>query len=206
MKKITLLTLILALMVASSFNNTSEGYEVGDVAADFKLKNIDGKMVSLADYKDAKGFIVVFTCNTCPYAKLYEQRIVALDQKYKPQGYPVIAIQPNDPALSSGDSFDEMKANAKKKGFTFPYLLDETQEIARAYGATRTPHVFLLNNEKGQLKVAYIGAIDNNHKDAAAADKKYVEDAVDALVAGKPVPATLTKAVGCGIKWREAAN
>lgn len=204
MKKLTtLFVVLLAVMQISALNNTG-GYAVGDTATDFKLKNVDGQMVSLANYSNAKGFIVVFTCNTCPYAKLYEQRIIALDEKYKPQGYPVIAIQPNDESLSPGDSFKEMAANAKKKGFTFPYLLDESQDIAKTYGATRTPHVFLLNKEQGKLKVAYIGAIDNNHKDAAQADKKYLEDAVDALLAKREIPTTFTKAVGCGIKWEEA--
>ena len=204
MKKLTILFIALVSIVQMSALNppVEEGYEVGAIARDFELKNIDGKMVSMADYTDAKGFIVIFTCNTCPYAKLYEKRIIALDKKYKDQGFPVLAIQPNDDNLSPGDSFDEMKANAKKKGFTFPYLLDETQEIARTYGATRTPHVYVLNKESNKLKVAYIGAIDNNHKDADAADKKYVEDAVDAVLAGKKVPTTFTKAIGCGIKWR----
>ena len=205
MKKVTILSLVLVSIVQISALNprVAEGYDVGAIARDFELKNIDGKMVSMADYTGAKGFIVIFTCNTCPYAKLYEQRIIALDKKYKDQGFPVLAIQPNDGDLSPGDSFDEMKANAEKKGFTFPYLLDETQEIAKTYGATRTPHVYLLNKEGNKLRVVYIGAIDNNHKDADAADKKYVENAVEAVLAGKKVPVTLTKAIGCGIKWRD---
>ena len=200
MKKTIVATVLLAFVLISA-NTLDGGYEVGDTATDFKLKNVDGAMVSMADYKDAKGYIVVFTCNTCPYAKLYEQRIISLDQKYKPLGYPVLAIQPNDGSLSKGDSFEAMQANSKKKGFTFPYLLDETQDVARTYGATRTPHVFLLNKEAGSLKVAYIGAVDNNHQDAGKADKKYVEDAVDALIASKKVPLTFTKAIGCTIKW-----
>lgn len=203
MKKLFIVAVLLGFIQLAA-NTPDGGYGVGDTATDFKLKNVDGAMVSMADYKEAKGFIVVFTCNTCPYAKLYEQRIIDLDEKYKPQGYPVIAIQPNDGALSPGDSFEAMKANAKKKGFTFPYLLDETQEVASAYGASRTPHVFLLNKEAGKLKVAYIGAIDNNHKDAEMADKKYVEDAVDALVSAKKVPITFTKAIGCTIKWKNS--
>ncbi len=211
MKKLTGLLLLLLVVsfvhigaLTPGGSLAEDGYAVGDTARDFKLKNVDGKMVSLADYGAARGFIVIFTCNTCPYAKLYEKRIIALDAKYKAKGYPVIAIQPNDGVLSSGDSFEQMVANAQKKGFTFPYLLDETQEIARTYGATRTPHVYLLNKEQGKLKVAYIGAIDNNHKDEEAADKKYVEDAVDALLGGRKAPTTFTKAIGCGIKWKEA--
>ncbi|MEQ8810718.1 MAG: thioredoxin family protein [Imperialibacter sp.] len=200
MKKTISLIVLLAIVQVSAAPFDG-GYEVGDIARDFQLKNVDGASISLSDYKEAKGFIVVFTCNTCPYAKLYEQRIIALDKKYKGAGYPVIAIQPNDGSLSPGDSFEATQANSKKKGFSFPYLLDETQEIARAYGAARTPHVFLLNKESGKLRVAYIGASDNNHPDSNTADKKYVEDAVDALIAAKKVPVTLTKAIGCTIKW-----
>lgn len=178
------------------------GYHVGDKATDFKLKNIDGKMVSLADYKDAKGFIVVFTCNECPYAKAYEQRIIDLDKKYASQGYPVIAINPNDPKKVPGDGFDEMKARAKDKGYTFPYLVDETQEITKAYGATRTPHVYLLAKKDKDLRVEYIGAIDDNSRSAEDAEEFYVEDAISALKAGKEVSVKNTKAIGCTIKWK----
>ena len=104
-----------------------DGYEVGDEATDFSLKNIDGKMVSLSDYKGAKGFIVTFTCNTCPYAVMYEDRIIALNKKYAPMGYPVIAIMPNNVAVKPGDALPEMKKRAEKKGFDFPYLIDADQ-------------------------------------------------------------------------------
>lgn len=179
------------------------GYKVNDTAIDFKLKNIDNKMISLADYKDAKGFIVVFTCNHCPYAVKYQDRIVALDRKYKSVGYPVIAINPNDPQIVDEDNFANMKIRAKEKGFTFPYLMDETQNIARTYGAARTPHVFVLHKESSGLVVKYIGAVDDNTDDPSAVKEKYVESAVDALLAGKPVPTTFTKAIGCTIKWKK---
>ncbi len=179
------------------------GYGVGDTAADFKLKNVDGKMVSLADFKSAKGVIVIFDCNTCPYSKAYNERIIGLAKKYQ-STFPVVAINSNSPEVSPGDSFEEMQKYAKSKGYTFPYLFDETQEVAKNYGATNTPHVYVLKKEGNTFKVAYIGAIDNNTKDAAAADKKYVEEAVDALIAGKSVPTDKTKAIGCTIKWKEA--
>jgi len=176
------------------------GYKINDVATDFKLKNIDGAMVSLSDYKDAKGFIVIFTCNHCPYSVAYEDRIVALDKKYKPLGYPVIAINPNNPKSYPEDSYDNMKVRAKEKGFTFPYLVDEGQLIYPQYGAKKTPHVYVLEkNAKGNI-VSYIGAIDNNYKDASAASEKYVEDAVNALLKGEKVPKEVTKAIGCSIK------
>lgn len=181
--------------------NDSEVYQVGDFARDFNLKNIDGNMVSLANFNEAKGFIVIFTCNSCPYAKMYEDRINELDQKFKGQGYPVIAIQPNDPIASPDDSFENMQQRAKEKNFTFPYLIDETQEITKIYGATRTPHVYLLNKERGKMKVTYIGAIDDNYRDASAVKVKYVEDAIAELDASRSVSNNYTKAIGCTIKW-----
>lgn len=181
----------------------SQGYKVGDNVKDFSLKNVDGKMVSMADYKDAKGFIVVFTCNHCPFAIAYEQRIMALDVKYRPLGYPVIAINPNDPAIVPDDSFENMVSHSKDKGYTFPYVFDETQEVAKAFGATKTPHVFLLNKQDKKLVLEYIGAIDNNTDDGTKADKKYVENAVDALLAGKSPEVKETKAIGCGVKWKK---
>jgi len=181
-------------------NSEQKGYKIGDVASDFKLKNVDQKTVSLSDYGDAKGFIVVFTCNHCPYAKAYESRIIALDQKYASKGYPVIAINPNDPIVVPADNFEAMQVRAKEKGFTFPYLLDDGQKVYPQYGATKTPHVFLLNKENGKNIVRYIGAIDDNHADANDVSNKYVEAAVDALLANQPIAQASTVAIGCSIK------
>ena len=197
--KTTFLMLMFVLLWAGT--PVKEGYEVGDTAADFKLKNVDGKIVSLGDFKNAKGFIVIFDCNTCPYSKAYNERIIALNKKYAPLEYQVIAINPNDPSKSQGDSFEEMVKVAKKKGYNFPYLADESQSVAKSFGATNTPHVFILTKE---LKVSYIGAIDDNAKNADAVSRKYVEEVVDAMIAGKSVPLTKTKAIGCGIKWKNA--
>lgn len=202
LKTITLVAVVLLVSAFTADNLTSgdKGYEVGDIATDFKLKNIDGNMVSLADYKDAKGFIVIFTCNTCPYAVRYEDRIVALDKKYASQGYPVIAIMPNNTQVQPGDSFKSMQARAKSKGFTFPYLIDEEQKIYPQYGATKTPHVYLLQKtDKGNV-VKYIGAIDDNHKDAEDVNTRYVEEAVEALKDGREIKQTNTRAIGCTIK------
>lgn len=197
----TLLVLtVFAVAAAFTVKSDKGGYEVGDTATDFKLENIDGKMVSLADYKDAKGFIVVFTCNTCPYSVAYEDRIIALDKKYKSKGYPVIAINPNDPAAKSGDSMADMKARAKDKGFTFPYLFDKGQKIYPQYGATKTPHVFILEKQGGKNIVQYIGAIDNSSRDASSVTERFAEDAVDALLTGKKPVKTSTRAIGCSIK------
>lgn len=177
-------------------------YQVGSEVTDFILKNVDGNMVSLNSFPSAKGFIVVFTCNHCPFSQAYEERIIALDKKYAALGYPVIAINPNDPEAYEEDSFANMKIAAKEKGFTFPYLIDETQKVSKAFGATRTPHVYVVKKENGKNIVAYIGAIDDNAQDAAGASKHYVEDAVNNLLANKPVVLTTTKAIGCAIKWK----
>ena len=176
------------------------GLKVGDTAPDFRLKNVDGNMVSLKDFKKANGFIVTFTCNTCPYAVLYEDRIIALHKKMEPKGFPVIAIQPNDPDIQSGDSFSKMQERAREKNFPFPYLLDEGQKVYPQYGATRTPHFFILDKN---LKVQYIGALDDNPQDASAVTKRYVEDAVAAIEKGKTPEVTSTKAIGCGIKAKK---
>lgn len=178
----------------------AQGYKVGDIASDFKLKNVDGKTVSLSDYKDAKGYIVIFTCNHCPYAKAYEDRINALNQKYAAKGYPVIAINPNDPSIVPEDSYEKMIVRAKEKNFTFPYLFDDGQKVLPKYGATRTPHVYLLEKTTAGNKVAYIGAIDDNYQDASAVTEKYVENAIAALQNGKQPEPNFTKAIGCSIK------
>lgn len=178
------------------------GYGVGDAVADFKLKNIDGKIVSLSDFASAKGFIVVFISNHCPFSKSYEDRVIDLDKKYASQGYPVIAINPNDPEAYEEDSFVNMQARAKEKGYTYPYLTDNTQAVTKAFGAMRTPHAFVLNKENGKIIVHYIGAIDDNPQDPANVTKHYVSDAVNSLLLGKPVVTPTTKAIGCAIKWK----
>lgn len=197
--------ILFSLLVCSCFMfaATAPSYDLGDAVGDFKLKNVDGRMIALSDYKTSKGAIVIFDCNTCPYSKAYNQRIMELHTKYASKGFPVITINANNPEISPGDSYKEMVAQAKKKGYDFPYLVDETQEVARSFGATNTPHVFVLRNESGTFKVAYIGTIDNNSRDESAVTKKYVEDAVDELLASKSVATAKTKAIGCGIKWKE---
>ena len=178
----------------------SQGYNVGDKASDFKLKNVDGKSVSLSDYPDAKGFTIIFTCNHCPYAIAYQDRIIELDKKYKALGYPVIAINPNDPEINPEDSYEKMIVRAKEKGFTFPYLFDETQEVYRKYGAKRTPHVYVVEKRGSDLVVQYIGAIDDNYQDASKVTAPYLANALDALLAGKTPDPNFTKAIGCSIK------
>ena len=202
MKTTTLIaSFVLGLFLATQ---VQAQYKVGDVVSDFSLKNVDNKNVSLAQYPAAKGFIVVFTCNTCPFAMKYESRVEQLNKEYSSKGYPVIAISSNDSQAKPGDSFEEMQKKAKAEGFTFPYLYDESQAVAKQFGATNTPHVYVVSKEGGKLVVKYIGAIDNNADDASKADKKYVAEAINSLLEGKAPAVTATKAIGCGIKWEKA--
>lgn len=196
MKK-AILTSVMTFLAILMLN---AGVNPGDEAVDFSLKNVDGTTVSLSDYKDQKGVIVVFTCNPCPYANAYEQRIIKLHQTYADKGFPVVAINPNDVEISPDDTYAKMKERAKERDYPFPYLKDETQEVFKAYGATRTPHVFLLKNNGGEFEVAYVGAIDNNAMDAASVTTKYVENAIAALVSGSAPEPSVTKAIGCTIK------
>ena len=202
MKKYILL--LAGVLMQTLLLNAGEPYKAGDIAADISLKNINGDMISFSQFKDTKGFIVVFCCNTCPVVKKYQQRIIDLDGQFSSKGYPVIAINSNDSNVSPGDSFEEMQKLAKSKGFTFQYLYDESQQIAKLYGATNTPHVYVLSKKGGKLIVEYVGAIDNNADDPSQADKKYVVNAVKALLNNEQVPVASTKAIGCSIKWKRA--
>ncbi len=188
------------MFISASTIAQSKGYKVGDETTNFTLENIDGKKTSLSDYKDVKGFIIVFTCNTYPYSVAYEDRMMALDKKYKTKRYPIVAINPNDLAAKSGDSMAAMKVRAKEKGFTFPYLLDVGQKIYPQYGASRTPHVYILERQGNKYIVQYIGAIDNSSRNPDAVTERYAEDALDALLAGQQPTTTYTRAIGCSIK------
>jgi peroxiredoxin len=191
-------TFLLACLVAFTVTAQS-GFKVGEKATDFNLKGVDGKMHSLAGMTDAKGYIVTFTCNTCPYAVMYEDRLVALQDEFGPKGYQVVAINPNDPEVKEGDSFESMKVRAEEKKFNFPYLFDEGQKVYPVYGATKTPHVFLL--DKG-LMVKYIGAIDDNPQDEEAVEVRYLANAINALEMNKEPDPSFTKAIGCSIKTK----
>lgn len=186
-----------AISLISAVSPVDDGYKVGEQAADFSLKNVDGTMVSLKDYKGVNGYIVVFTCNTCPYALMYEDRIIALQNKYASQGYPVVAINPNDPSVKPGDDFASMQARAKEKSYPFKYLFDDGQKVFPAFGATRTPHVYLLDANR---YVRYIGAIDDNAQNPAEVTVKYLENAIAALKSGNNPDPSETKAIGCTIK------
>ena len=188
---------LVAFLLLTMSASTSKSYSVGDVAEDFALKNVDGNIVTLADYKDAKGIIVVFTCNHCPFAQLYEQRIIDLHKTFAPLGYPVVAINPNSPIIMPEDSFEKMQERARTKHYPFAYLLDEEQTVYPKFGATRTPHVFVLDQNR---VVRYIGAIDNNPEAPNASTQRWVENAVYALLKGEKPNPDFTRAVGCTVK------
>ena len=188
---------IAAILVSATLVSTDKyGLQVGETAPDFSLKNIDGEMVSLADFEDVKGFIINFTCNTCPFAVMYEERVVQLQDKLEEKGYPVINIMPNDISIKPGDGFTEMQKRAKEVGYKY-YLMDEKQEVFPKYGASKTPHIYLLDKD---LVVQYIGAIDDNAQDADGVTQNYVMDAIMALEKGEKPDPNFTKAIGCSIK------
>lgn len=166
------------------------------------LKNVDGQMISLDSYPEAKGFIIVFTCNHCPYAIPYEGRLNALHDRFASQGYPLIAICANDPVKYPQDSYENMIVRAKAKDFRFPYLVDESQEVAHTYGAERTPHAFVYQRQGADLRLVYKGAIDDNYRQPAQVQSHYVAEQVERLIAGENPEYTETPAVGCSIKWK----
>ena len=176
--------------------------KIGTTIADFTLKNVDGKTVSTASYARNKGLIIVFTCNHCPFAKKYQQRFNALNAKYTAQGFPLIAISSNDFVSFPEDSYDNMKTRAKEEHYNFPYLYDETQSVAKTFGAARTPQAFVLQREDKNWVIRYSGAIDDNGAEPEKVTHAYLEDAVKALLQNKPVQMPETKSIGCSIKFK----
>jgi len=184
--------------------------EIGAKAPDFSLPGVDGKRHKLSDYRKAKILVIVFTCNHCPTAQAYEDRIKALAADYKDKGVTLVAISPNDPKAvrldelgytDVGDSLKEMKIRAKDRGFNFPYLYDgDTQEVSKAYGPVSTPHVFIFDSQR---TLRYIGRVDNNEKQPDKVTSPDARNAIEALLAGQPVPVEKTKTFGCSIKWAD---
>ncbi len=168
---------------------------------DNQMRNVDGQMVSIRSVKKDKGTLVIFSCNHCPYVKAWEERIVEIGNEAMDKGIGTIAINSNDPNNRPEDSFEQMQARARDKGMKFPYVVDETSGVARAYGATKTPEVFLFDAND---KLVYHGAIDDNSEDASGVKTPYLRQALEAVLTGQPVPMAETKALGCGIKFRGA--
>lgn len=200
MQKLFFFSFCALSLMAFTLVNGPLGYEVGERAADFSLKGTDDETHTLSGIPYAKGYIVIFSCNHCPYVLAYEDRMIALHNKYAPLGYPVVAINPNDKTIQPADSYEKMVERAREKAFPFVYLYDETQEVAKAFGATRTPHVYLLDQDR---VVRYIGAIDDNSEDASAVNERYLENAIEALMNGRTPDPAQTKAIGCTIKWKK---
>lgn len=192
------------LLCAFSFQSFAQaGNSYGRVLNDFSLRSVSGKMVSLSGYPDAKGFIIVFTGNHCPFAKRYPPRMNALDKKYKARGVPLIAISSVDTTVYDDDGFAGMVKAAKEGKYSFPYLYDPSQQVGRNFGATKTPHAFVIWKERGKWLLKYSGGIDDNGAEPGKVKNRYVEDAVDALLSGKAVAVRETKSVGCVIHYRK---
>jgi peroxiredoxin len=198
--KPTFILLSLIAWVSLAFINPEKQ---ANIVSDFKLKNINGKIVSLGDYKNAKGFIIVFTCNHCPFAKMYPQRMNLLNNKFARLGVPLIAISSSDTMVYEEDSYPEMVKMAKQKNINFPFLYDATQSVAKQFKADKTPHAFVIWKENKNWVIKYQGAIDDNGSEPEKVTHTYVADAVNALLNGNRVPVPETKSIGCAIKWRK---
>ena len=168
-------------------------------APDFSLPGVDGKTYDLASFKDAKALVEVFSCNHSPYVQTYEGRMVVLQKDYGARGVRLVAVNSNDAVNYPEDSFEQMKSRAQAKGFNFPYLRDESQQVAKAYGATHTPHLFLFDQNRD---LRYTGKVDDNWQDSKAVKKRFLREALDAVLSGKPVAEPETFAIGCTIKWK----
>ena len=204
-------TVLTAYMPVPTVRADSPGVQtlpIGAAAPDFKLPGVDGHTYSLKDFSAARVLVIIFTCNHCPTAQAYEDRILKLDADYKDKGVALVAINPNDPQAvrldelgytDIGDSFEEMKTRAKTKNFTFPYLNDgETQQTARAYGVLATPHVFIFDQAR---RLRYVGRIDD--AEVKAVKSHDARNAIEALLAGRPVPVERTRVFGCSTKWAD---
>ena len=172
--------------------------KIGSPAPDFRLKGVDGQVTTLASFADAKILAVMFTCNHCPYVQAYEPRLIAVGRDYASQGVRLVAINANATKNYPEDSFDKMVVRARELKFNFPYLRDETQEVAAAYGAACTPEIFLFDDQR---ILRYHGGIDDNYKDPKQVTSPYLRKAINALLAGRDPDPSLTHAIGCSIKW-----
>ncbi len=172
--------------------------QIGETAPDFSLPGVDGKTCALADFADAKALVIVFSCNHCPYVIGAEDRMIDFHETYAPRGVAFMAINSNETDNHPTDSLDHMKQHAREKGFKFPYLRDETQDVAKRYGALRTPHFYLFDAER---KLRYTGRMDDNPREPGKETTHELVDAVDAVLAGRDVETPLTNPMGCNVKW-----
>lgn len=190
------------ILIATMFCSVgAQALEIGATMPSLpKMKNVDGKDVGEKELKGKTGTLVIFSCNHCPYVKAWEERLVQIGNEYSTKGIGVVAINSNDPAVQPEDGFEKMQERAKQRNMKFPYVVDSTSKVASSFGATKTPEVYLFD---GAGKLVYQGAIDDNSEDATAVKKTYLKDALNALIAKKPVTVASAKAIGCGIKFRK---
>ena len=193
MKKALTLILFLTYISAAELEIGS-----GMPGMDYELKDISGNTTTLADVKGNKGTLVIFSCNTCPWVIRWEDRYVSIADRYKPKGIGVIAVNSNAGRFDGDDSLEEMVKHAKKNDYNFPYAQDPRSQLASKFGATKTPHIYLFDNND---VLVYRGAIDDNARDARSVDEPYLANAIDQLIAGKPIEKPISKAIGCGIKF-----
>ncbi len=201
---------LFAGVVAPAAPQEIKTLEIGTPAPDFALPGVDGKVHRLTEYDKAKVLVIVFTCNHCPTAQAYEDRLMKLAADYKEQGVALVAISPNDPKAvrldelgytDLSDSLEEMKIRARDKKFNFPYLYDgDKQEVSKAYGPVTTPHVFVFDTER---KLRFVGRVDDNERDPNAVKSQDTRNAIEAVLAGRPVPVEKTRTMGCSIKWSD---
>jgi peroxiredoxin len=203
--RLPLLALALAALGLLAFApaDTSDPLEIGATApmTDAEMMGTDGKMHTLASSAGENGLLVMFTCNTCPWVKAWEDRFNAVAEAATEQGVGMIAVNPNAAYRDNGDSMDDMKARAEEMGYTFTYAVDENHALADAFGATRTPEVFLFDAD---MTLVYHGAIDDSPRDKGAVEEPYVMEALAALVSDGPVAEPVTKSIGCSIKRVES--
>lgn len=174
--------------------------KIGSSAPDFNLKGVDGKLYSLNSFSDKNVLIVIFSCNHCPYVQAYEKRIISIQKDFADKSVQIVAINSNEDVNYPEDSFDEMIKRSKEKNYNFPYLRDETQEVAKAYGATHTPEIFLFDEQR---KLRYHGKIDDNWKEPEKVKYNYLRDAITEVLEGKEVSIPETFSIGCTIKWKQ---
>lgn len=189
-----------AMLFSLALAAPAAALELGATApkADVKMKNVDGRELTVAEIAGKQGTLVIFTCNHCPWAKAWEGRLATLGNTYAKRGIGVIAINANDPKSNASDGFDGMVERAKQLGLQFPYVVDNGSTVAKAFGAERTPQVYLFD---AQGKLVYTGTVDDNAENAAAVKQHYLGDALEAVASGKPVAVAQTKALGCTIKY-----
>jgi peroxiredoxin len=193
---------IVFVLVSVAITTSSYNSNVDSIIPDFSLRNVDGKIVSTTDYKNAKGFIVIFTCNHCPFAKLYTKRMNELSSKYSALNVPLIAINSMDSIIYEDESYSKMKAKSIKDSFQFPYLQDASQTIGKEFGVEHTPTAYVIWKEENQWKIKYKGAIDDNGENPSKANP-FIGNAVDELLNNKPLTNPLTESFGCRIFYRD---